>query len=51
MRPRATEMTEHIRVHTPCLFKSIREDREPAVIQRPGRQMPFLIGGLSEADY
>jgi hypothetical protein len=44
-------MTKNVPVRTPRLLKSIREDREPAVIQCAVRQVPFLIGGLGETAY
>ena len=44
-------MTEHICVRTSCLLQSIREDREPAVVERAVWQVPLLIGGLDESNH
>jgi hypothetical protein len=44
-------MVEYIRVRAACLLQSISENREAAVIQRAGRQVPFLVGGLGETDH
>ncbi|HEY7313190.1 MAG TPA: hypothetical protein VH643_27830 [Gemmataceae bacterium] len=43
-------MAENVRVCTASLFKCIREDREAAVVQRAGRQVSFVVGGLGETD-
>jgi hypothetical protein len=51
MRTRPTEMTENVRVRTPCLLKGIREDREPSVVQRARRQVSLVVGGMGETDY
>jgi hypothetical protein len=50
MRSRPAEMAEYIHVCTTRLLQGIREDGEPAVVQRALRQMTFLVGGLSETD-
>jgi hypothetical protein len=51
MRPRPAEVAENIRIRATRLLKSIREDREPPVIQHARRQVPLVVGGLGEADH
>ena len=43
-------MVEYIRVCTSRFLQSIREDREPPIVQRARRQVPLFIGGVGEAD-
>jgi hypothetical protein len=50
MRAEPTEMTEHVRVRTTRFLKSIREDREPPVVQCARWQMTLVVGGLSKVD-
>jgi hypothetical protein len=42
-------MAEYLRVRTASLLQSIGQYREPAVIQRAGRQVPLVVGVLGEA--
>jgi pilus assembly protein Flp/PilA len=44
-------MTENVRVRTSRLLQSIRQDREPPVVQSGRRQVTFLVGDLGEADH
>src|SRR6185312_14131754 len=50
VRSRSTEMTEDVRVRTTRLLKSIREDRQPAIVQGACRQVPLVIGSLGKSD-
>jgi hypothetical protein len=51
MRSRPTQVAENVRVCATCLLQSIRENREPSVVQRAFRQVTLLVGSLGEAYY
>jgi hypothetical protein len=44
-------MAENVRIRTPRLFQSIREDGESPIVQRARRQVPPVVGGLGETDH
>src|SRR5262245_30368987 len=44
-------MAEYLFARTTRFLKSIRENREPAVVQRAVREEPLLVGSLGEADH
>jgi hypothetical protein len=43
-------MAENVCVRAACLLQGIRENREPAVIQRAFGQVSLIVGGLGETD-